>query len=205
MLFEHRGKRPRIHESAYVAPTATICGDVSIGEGSRVLFGAVVTAEGGPVEIGAECVVMENAVVRGTPRHPTRLGDHVLVGPHAHLTGCTIEDDCFIATGACVFNGATIGRGAVVAINGVVHIRTVLPPGARVPIGWTAVGDPAEVMSPSEDERRRALLEPLDFPRTVFGVERAQADTMMPGLMRRYAAGLERHHEDLPLDDPPAR
>jgi carbonic anhydrase/acetyltransferase-like protein (isoleucine patch superfamily) len=95
MLLEHQGKRPRIHESAYIAPTAVICGDVTIGEDSRVLFGAVIVAEGGPVEIGAQCIIMEQAVVRGTPRYPARLGDHVLVGPHAHLTGCTVEDNVF--------------------------------------------------------------------------------------------------------------
>lgn len=105
MLLEHRGERPRIHESAYVAPTATICGDVTVGANSRVLFGAVVTAEGGAVEIGAECIVMENAVVRGTPKHPVRIGDHVLVGPRAYLTGCTVEDNVFLATGSAVFNG----------------------------------------------------------------------------------------------------
>ena len=93
MLLEHRGKRPHIHESAYIAPTAVICGDVTIGENSRVLFGAVIVAEGGPVEIGAHCIIMEQAVVRGAPRHPTRLGDHVVVGPHTHLTGCTVEDN----------------------------------------------------------------------------------------------------------------
>jgi carbonic anhydrase/acetyltransferase-like protein (isoleucine patch superfamily) len=48
---------------------------------------------------------MEQAVLRGTARHPVRLADHVLVGPHAHLTGCTVEDSVFVATGACVFNG----------------------------------------------------------------------------------------------------
>ena len=78
-----RRRAPRVAESAYIAPTAVLSGDVTVGAHSRVLFGAVVTAEGGPVEIGANCVIMENAVVRGVPRHPTRLGDHVLVGPHA--------------------------------------------------------------------------------------------------------------------------
>ena len=57
MLLEHRGKTPRIHPSAYIAPTATICGDVSIGENSRVLFGVVLVAEGGSVEIGANCII----------------------------------------------------------------------------------------------------------------------------------------------------
>src|SRR2546427_7992207 len=110
MILEHSGKRPRIHASAYVAPNATICGDVTIGAESRVLFGAVLTAESGPVTIGEGCIIMENAVIRGVAHQPASLGDHVLVGPHAHLSGCRIEDDVFIATGACIFNGATIGR-----------------------------------------------------------------------------------------------
>ena len=109
MLLEHQGKRPHIHETAYIAPTATVCGDVTIGAESRVLFGVVLVAEGGPVTIGAQCIIMEQAVLRGTARHPVRLGDHVLVGPHAHLSGCTVADSVFVATGASVFNGARLG------------------------------------------------------------------------------------------------
>jgi carbonic anhydrase/acetyltransferase-like protein (isoleucine patch superfamily) len=81
MLLEHQGKRPHIQETAYIAPTATICGDVVIGAESRVLFGAVLVAEGGPVTIGGHCIIMERAVLRGTARHPVRLADHVLVRP----------------------------------------------------------------------------------------------------------------------------
>ena len=127
MLLEHRGKRSKVHESAYVAPTATLSGDVTVGENSRVLFGAVLTAEGGPIEIGTKCVVMENAVIRGTKRHPAKIGNNVLVGPRAHLTGCTVQDNAFLATGSTVFNAARITAGAEVRINGVVHIRTVVP------------------------------------------------------------------------------
>ena len=105
MLLEHQGERPRIHETAYIAPTATVCGDVTIGAESRVLFGAVLVAEGGRVTIGEHCIVMEQAVLRGTTRYPVHLGNHVLVGPHAHLSGCTVEDSVFVATGASVFNG----------------------------------------------------------------------------------------------------
>src|SRR5881396_3515342 len=83
MILEHGGKRPRIHASAYVAPNATICGEVTVGAESRVLFGAVLTAESGPVTIGERCIIMENAVIRGVAHHPASLGDHVLVGPHA--------------------------------------------------------------------------------------------------------------------------
>src|SRR5207245_2660726 len=81
-------------------------------------------AESGPVKLGERCIIMENAVIRGVAHHPASLGDHVLVGPHAHLSGCRIEDDVFIATGACIFNGASIGARATVRIRGIVHIRT---------------------------------------------------------------------------------
>jgi len=196
MLLEHQGKRPHIHESVYIAPTAVICGDVTIGENSRVLFGAVIVAEGGPVEIGAQCIIMEHAVIRGTSRHPTCLGDHVLVGPHAHLTGCTVEDNVFLATGVTIFNGAQIGMGAEVRINGIVHLKTTLPADAVVPIGWIAVGDPVEILPPKDHDRIWAIQEPLDFPRTIFGLERAPCKIIMPELTRRYAKALGRHRED---------
>src|SRR6266478_4864175 len=133
MLLEHEGRRPRIDDSAYVAPTAVVCGDVTIGPDCRVLFGAVLTAESGPVVLGSRCVVMEQAVLRGTAAHPLRLGSHVLVGPHAHLSGCEVEDNVFVATGASVFNGARLGTRSTVHINGVVHIKTVLTPDTIVP------------------------------------------------------------------------
>lgn len=201
MLIEHRGLRPRVDPSAWVAPTAVLCGDVRVGEGSRVLFGAALVAEGGPVEIGARCTVMENAVIRGSARHPATLGDHVLVGPRAYLSGCTIEDRVFLATGTTVFNGARIGRGAEVRINAVVHLKTAVPPGTTVPIGWVAVGDPAEILPPSEHNRIWALQEPLNFPREVFGLDRALGDAALTeAITDRYARALGRHRDDRILE-----
>jgi carbonic anhydrase/acetyltransferase-like protein (isoleucine patch superfamily) len=202
MLLEHQGKRPQIHESAYIAPTAVVCGDVTVGENSRILFGAVLVAEGGPLVIGAHCIIMENAVIRGTPRHPTHIGDQVLVGPRAYLTGCTVEDNAFLATGTTIFNGARIGIRAEVRINGVVHLKTVLPADSVVPIGWIAVGDPAKILPPKDHDRIWAIQEALNFPRTVFGLERVPAgETIMPTLTSRYAKALGRHREDQLLDD----
>ena len=200
MLLEHLGKAPQIHPSAYIAPTATICGDVSIGENSRILFGAVLVAEGGPISIGANCIIMENAVIRGTRTHPTRLGNHILVGPHASLAGCVIEDRAFLATGSAIFNGAFIGAGAEVRINGVVHIKTVLPAASTVPIGWIAVGNPAQILPPNEHAQIWALQEPLNFPRTVFGLERkAEGESVMPEMTTRYAHALDKHMDDTQL------
>jgi len=197
VLLEHRGKTPHIDSSAYIAPTATICGDVSIGKNSRILFGATIVAEGGPVEIGANCIIMENAVIRGTPGFPARLGNAILVGPHAYLTGYVVEDSVFLATGTTVFNGAYIGTKAEVRINGVVHIKTKLPSGSTVPIGWVAVGDPAQLFPPNEHDHIWAIQEPLNFLLTVFGLERApDGETIMPEMTTRYAHALGRHFED---------
>lgn len=201
MLLEHLGNRPKVHDSAYVAPNATLCGDVTVGENSRVMFGATLTAEGGPVEVGSNCVVMENAVVRGTGRHPARIGANCVVGPQAHLVGCRVGDNVFLATGSTVFNGAVVGNGAEVRVNGTVHLRTVLPPDAVVPIGWVAVGDPAEILPPGEHERIWELQEPLDFPGTVFGVGRGPTGTMMPEMLRRYTRALGAHRGDVELPD----
>jgi hypothetical protein len=117
------------------------------------------------------------------------------------LTGCTVEDSAFLATGATIFNGARIGARAEVRINGLVHLKTILPADAMVPIGWIAVGDPAEILPPKDHERIWAIQEPLDFPREIFGLERPPAgETIMPELTRRYTRALAKHQEDRVLD-----
>ncbi len=136
MLLQHGEKAPNIHSTAYIAPNATICGDVTIGENTQVLFGDVIVAEGGAGNIGANCVIMENAVIRGTSRHHTDIGNNVLIGPHAHLSSCTVEDSVFLATGCNVFNGARIETRTTVRIHGIVHVKTVVPADTVVPVGW---------------------------------------------------------------------
>src|SRR5215467_6897961 len=200
MLLDHNGVAPRIHPSARVAPTAVVCGDVTIGPNSSIGFGAVLTAESGPIEIGANCVIMDTAVIRGLNRNPVRIGDNVLVGPRAYLTGCEVADSVFLATGATIFNGAKIGTRATVRINGIVHIRTVLPPDAIVPLNWIAVGDPAQILPPNEHEKIWAIQKELDFPNYVFGVSgQAPVASVMDKVLPRYAKALTRHKADKTL------
>lgn len=197
MLWSHDGQRPRIDPSSRVAPNAAICGDVTIGPNCSIGFGAVLTAESGSIAVGAHCVIMDTAVIRGVRGNPVRIGDNVLVGPRAYLTGCEVADNAFLATGATVFNGARIGERAEVRINGIVHIRTVLRPDAVVPLNWIAVGDPAEILAPHEHDRIWAIQKQLDFPKYVFGLDRpAAGETLMPELMPRYAARLRSHLDD---------
>lgn len=198
MRVRHRGTQPSIDPGAYVAPTAVLSGDVRIGPDSRVMHGAVLTAEGGSIHVGATCVIMEHAVLRGTPAHPVVVGDHVLVGPHAYLSGCEIEDEVFIATGAMVFNGARMRRASSVALGGAVHIGCQVPERLGVPIGWVAVGDPARLYPPGDAPSiRSGLGEQGGFLPYVFGVDdTGDRGEMMRAAMARYTRGLARHRDD---------
>jgi carbonic anhydrase/acetyltransferase-like protein (isoleucine patch superfamily) len=194
MLLAHLGQSPRVESSAYIAPSATVCGDVAIGAHCRIMHGASIVAEGSRIEIGDYCIIMENAVVRSTGRHSTRVGRHCLVGPTAHLVGCIVEDEVFIATGAAVFHGARLGKGSEVRINGIVHLRSVVPPGETVPIGWVAVGDPVRILPPDRHEEIWAPQKPLNFPLFVYGVDREEADVVK--ITTGLSDALQSHRDD---------
>jgi carbonic anhydrase/acetyltransferase-like protein (isoleucine patch superfamily) len=144
----------------------------------------------GDVRVGPHCRVLFGAVLSA--------------GPRAYLTGCTVEDNVFLATGTTVFNGAHIGARSEVRINGVVHLRTRVPPGTTVPIGWIAVGDPARLFPPQQDERLWPVQRELDFPGYVFGLTRAaEGESTMPELTRRYGRALGHHRDDRVLPGEP--
>lgn len=114
MILQSGKQRPKIHSTAYVAPTAIISGDVNIGSGCAVLHGAIITSEGAPVTIGADCVVMEHAVIKSSggeaTKFPVKISDACIVGPHAYISGATLETGCYVAAGARVYNGVTLAK-----------------------------------------------------------------------------------------------
>ncbi len=197
MRLTHSGHSPRIHREAYVAPNAVVCGNVTVGPGCRILFGAQVIAESGSITIGSECIVMENAVLRSSERHPLSIGKNCLIGPNAHVVGCTIEDEVFVATGATIFHSARLGRRCEVRVNGVVHVRSDLAAGETVPIGWVAVGSPAQILPPGEHDKIWEIQKPLNFPLTVYGLERSE--TNMVEITHRLSEALGSHGTDEPL------
>jgi carbonic anhydrase/acetyltransferase-like protein (isoleucine patch superfamily) len=173
-----------------------VCGDVVIGPGSRVMHGARIIGEGGGViRIGAECIIMENAVIRASPRHGCTIADHCLIGPNAHVTGAILEEQVFVATGAAIFHGAHLGRTTEVRVHAVVHLRTKLQEGTTVPIGWVAIGNPASVLPPNQHAEIWALQRPLDFPEWVYGFDRETPDLMVQ-VTRRLSAILGAHTND---------
>jgi carbonic anhydrase/acetyltransferase-like protein (isoleucine patch superfamily) len=178
MLIRHRGSDPAVDPSAFIAPTAVLVGRVAVGARSRVLYGAVLDSEGSRIEIGECTIVSENTVIRAMEsegsEYPVILGDHVLVGPHATLLGCTVEPYSYIATGATVLQGAVIRSGCVVGVGAVVHAETVLRPGSFLPPNTIAIGDPADVYSPDEKVTLASAIKTIRFGNVAFGADPAE-------------------------------
>jgi carbonic anhydrase/acetyltransferase-like protein (isoleucine patch superfamily) len=180
MLIRHRGQEPVVDPSAFVAPNATLVGAVRIGPRVRVLYGAVLDAEGSSIEVAADCVISEHAVLRATAvgdtPHPVSLGDHVLLGPHTTLLGCALERCCYLGTGATVLQGARLGAGSVIAVGAVAHAGAVLPAEMFVPPMTVAIGDPAEIFTPDRPDELAQAIRGVNFAAAAFGVTHDWAD-----------------------------
>lgn len=133
------GSSPDIDDSAFVAPTATLVGAVTLGAGASVFYGAVLRADVDSIEVGAGTNIQDNVVIHCDAGVPARLGAGISVGHGAILHGCAVEDDCLIGMGSTVLNGAVIGAGSLVAAGAVVLEGTIVPPGSLV------AGVPAKV------------------------------------------------------------
>lgn len=201
MILSSGTKRPKIHSSAYVAPSAIVSGEVTIGAGCAVLHGAVIAAEGAPLRIGDQCVIMEHAVLRSSGgsalAFPLSLGARCIVGPHAYVVGASVGDGCFVASGAKVFNGATLEAGSGVALGGIVHVKARLRAGASVPMQHIALGDPATVYPP---EKAPEIHAKMNFFADVFNLEggeevRARAAETYSKFLRKI------HAQDSPLEE----
>ncbi len=153
LVLPYDGHEPRIDPTAFVAPTAAVVGDVELGPGSGVFYGAVVRGDRSPVRLGARSNLQDNVVVHTDPGHPCTIGADVSVGHGAVVHGCTVQDEVLIGMNATVLNGAVIGTGSLVAAGAVVLEDTVVPPRSLV------AGVPARVrreLTPDEQESVRA-------------------------------------------------
>jgi carbonic anhydrase/acetyltransferase-like protein (isoleucine patch superfamily) len=127
-LVELDGIRPRVAADAWVAPTATLIGDVTIAPRASVWFGAVLRADFGQIRIGAGSCIQDNAVLHCAAELPTVVGEDVTVGHMAMLEGCVIEDGALVGMGAIVLQRARVGASAMVAAGSVVAEGGMIPP-----------------------------------------------------------------------------
>lgn len=161
-VFRLDGRSPTLAADVFVAPTAAITGDVSIGSGSSVWFSAVVRGDEEPVRIGSNCNVQDGAIIHSScGETPTTVGDNVTIGHGAILHGCTIADGAMVGIGAVVLDGAVVGEGAIVAACALV------PPNKHVPPGQLWVGNPGGVRRHVSDAERASLAENADDYRTL--------------------------------------
>ena len=145
------GHAPRNEGAAFVAPNATLAGDVALEEGSSVWYGAVLRADSGRIRIGRDTNVQDNAVLHTGPQLDITLGRGVSVGHGAILHGCTVGDGCLIGMHATVLDGAVLGEGCLVAAGALVPEGTMVPPYSLV------VGLPGRVRGPVRPDQTAAL------------------------------------------------
>jgi len=150
-VYELLGVRPAVGRDVFIADSAVVVGDVSLGDQASLWFGAVVRGDCYPIRIGARTNVQDGVVVHvlgGKAR--TIIGDDVTIGHAAVVHGCTIGDRCLIGMGSIVLDGAVIGEDSLVAAGSLVTPGTVVPPRSVV------MGRPARVTrATGEDELLR--------------------------------------------------
>jgi carbonic anhydrase/acetyltransferase-like protein (isoleucine patch superfamily) len=138
-VIELDGKTPQVAEDAYVAPTAVLIGDVTVGAGASIWFGAVLRGDNAAIVIGAGSNVQDNCVIHCAKDLPTVVGENVTVGHMAMLEGCEIGDGALIGMGAIVLQRAKVGARSLIAAGAVVG------EGVEIPGGVLAAGIPATI------------------------------------------------------------
>lgn len=141
-----------IDSTAFVAPSAVVLGDVSLGARASVWYHAVLRGDMAPIRIGDDTNIQDLSMVHVDEGIPCTVGARVGVGHRAILHGCTVEDDCLVGMGAILLNRVHVGAGSVVGAGAVV------PEGMEIPAGSLVLGLPARVVR-SVDERLRSRIQ----------------------------------------------
>ncbi len=126
------GKKPQIHESAFIAPTATIIGDVVIEEGVNIWFGAVIRGDWCSIRIGKNTSIQENVTIHSVNKTTVDIGEDCIIGHHAMLHGpLVIENGCLVGIGANAIHNSKLGTGSLLAA-GAVLVNKEIPPRSLV-------------------------------------------------------------------------
>ena len=147
----HLGKKPETAHALFVAPNATVVGDVVLGLRSSVFHGAVLRGDIARIRVGEGSNIQDNAVVHLADDLDALIGDWCTIGHSAIVHACTIGDECLIGMGATVLDGAHIGERSIVGANSLVPQRFRCPPGSMV------YGSPAKIVRPLTEAEQRGL------------------------------------------------
>lgn len=136
----YEGSVPFIHESAFVAASADIIGNVTIGDEASVWYNATLRGDINEIVIGAKSNVQDNACIHLSDDYGTYLGELVTIGHSAIVHAATVKDEVLIGMGACILDGAVIGERSIIGAQALVTGGMVIPPGSLV------LGSPARVV-----------------------------------------------------------
>ncbi len=150
-LYEIDGIAPTLGQSAWVAPSADLIGDVRLGSRASVWFGAIIRADNTPIVLGDESNFQDGAVGHSDPGAPLTIGARVTIGHQAILHGCTIEDEALIGMGARILNGAVIGTQCIVGAGALVTEGKRFEPRSLI------VGSPARAVRQISPEQVELL------------------------------------------------
>lgn len=153
MIRDYQGKSPVIHESAFLAETCAVIGDVVLKEKVNVWYGAVLRGDEGPIEVGEGSNIQDNATVHTDHTCKVVIGKEVTVGHNAVIHGCCIGDGTIVGMGAVVLNGAQIGKGCMIAAGALVKENSIIPDGSL------CVGIPAKIVREMDEKAREGLAE----------------------------------------------
>jgi len=131
-IYSLDGISPTLADDVWVAPNASVIGDVHLAKGSSVWFGVVIRCDNEPVIIGENSNIQDNTVCHSDPGHPLVIGKGVTVGHNAMLHGCTVGDNSLIGIGATVLNGAVIGKNCLIGAHALITENKIIPDGSMV-------------------------------------------------------------------------
>jgi carbonic anhydrase/acetyltransferase-like protein (isoleucine patch superfamily) len=151
LLERHLRCQPRLGQGVYLAKTAVVLGDVTMGDHSSIWYGAVARGDIQRIEIGHHSNVQDNAVLHVDSQSPCLIGNWVTIGHSAIIHGCAIGDECLIGMGCTILDNAEIGEQSIIGANALVTQRTKVPPRSLV------LGSPAKVVRPLKEEEIAGL------------------------------------------------
>ena len=152
MIRPFRNTQPKIHETAFIAETAVVIGNVEIGENSSVWYGSILRGDVNHIRVGARTNIQDACVLHVSAKtHPTVLEDEVTLGHRVTLHGCYVETGCLIGIGAIVMDGARVGSNSLIGAGSLVTPNMQIPPRSLV------LGTPARVKRELSDEEVKDL------------------------------------------------
>ena len=160
-----------IHPSVKIMEGIIITGSVVIGANTYIGAGVIISSNNGQLRLVPIQSLWKVLLIRSSKKFKCKIGNHVLIGPKATITGARIDDYCFIATNGTIFHGSNLKSGTVLAVNGIIHNNTFCAKDTFVPINHIAFGNPAKIYSPAETGNFHLELKKFGFAKYVYNID----------------------------------